>query len=222
MRLVAQAAFCQAARMWMPRPVTFVLLAAACWALPAAAADARWQLDPVHTQVVFFADHLGFSHGIGRIRIREGTLRFDAADWSGAQLDVVLDLGSLDMGEEKWTKVVRSAQFLDVERWPVARFTSRSIERKDGDRGLVHGTLSLRGIEKPITLEVDLNRIGRDPYAFRTKAGFTARARVNRFEFGMQRYRDVVGADVELRIEVEAIRASRTREGEQPDGTEEH
>ncbi len=206
----------------MLRSASVLLLAAAMWALPAVAADTGWRLDPVHTQVIFFADHLGFSQGIGRIRIREGTLRFDADDWSSATLEVVLDLGSLDMGDEKWTRVVRSAQFFDVERWPEARFTSTSVEKTADARGLVHGMLDLRGTRQPVTLDVTLNRIGRDPYAFRTKAGFSARARLNRFDFDMQRYRDVVGADVELRIEIEAIRDSGANQGEKPDGPEKH
>ena len=146
-------------------------------AAPAAVADsATWRFDPVHTQVVFFADHLSFSHGIGRIRIRDGWLRFDADDWSTVELDVVLDLASVDMGDDKWTQTVRSAQFFDTGRWPQARFTSSSAEKTAADRGIVHGTLTLRGISKPVALEVTLNRIGRDPYAFKTKAGFRAHA----------------------------------------------
>ncbi len=189
----------------------------------ASAADpTSWRLDPVHTQVVFYVDHLGFSNGIGRVRIRDGWLRFDAGDWNAAAVEVVLALDTLDMGDPKWSRTVRSAQFLDVERWPEARFTSTSVDQVAPDRAIVHGTLELRGVGKPVALDVTFNRIGRDPYAFRTKAGFSAQARLDRFDFGIERYRDVVGADVELRIELEAIRDPKATDKGNSDAPEEH
>lgn len=190
---------------------------------PGVAAKAEtWRFDPVHTQVVFFADHLGFSHGIGRMKVREGWLRFDVADWSTAQVDVTLDIGSLDMGEAKWTQAVQSGRFLDSARWPTAHFVSTSVEKTDAGNGLVHGQLTLHGVSKPVTLAITFNRIGRDPYAFKTKAGFTARTTLNRFDFGIERFRDVVGAEVELRIEVEAIRDKNAVDEESRNAAEEH
>ena len=181
-----------------------------------------WRFDPVHTQVVLFADHLGLSHGIGRLKVRGGLLRFDSDDWSRALVDVVIDVGSLDMGDEKWTKTVLSAQFLDAQRWPEARYTSHSVEKTAPDRGIVHGTLELHGVRQPVALDITFNRIARDPYAFKTKAGFTARTTLDRFAFGMDRYREVVGGDVELRIEVEAIRDTDAANGDPADADQEH
>lgn len=191
-----------------------VILASAA---PARASGAdTWRLDPVHTQIVLFVDHLRLSSGIGRLHIREGWLRFDPDDWSSAQAEVHVDLATLDMGETKWSETVRSAQFLNVSRWPLARFVSTSLEKTGGNTGVLHGDLTLRGITKPVRLEITFNRIGRDPYAFRTKAGFSARATLDRGDFGMNRFADVVGNLVELRIEVEGIR-DRTAAEETPD-----
>lgn len=182
------------------------LSASAASAIEAHAAGPRtYLLDPVHTQIVFFADHLGFSHGIGRMRIREGWFQFDAADWSSARADVVVDVASLDMGEAKWSEKVRSAQFLDTEQWPTARFIGNALEKKSASSGILHGELWLRGVRRDVDLDVTFNREGGDPYAFTKKAGFTARAQLDRFDYGMTTYRDVVGASVELRIEVEGI-----------------
>lgn len=181
-----------------------------------------WRFDPVHSQVVFFADHLGLSHGIGRLKVRGGVLHFDADDWSRARVDVAIDVGSLDMGEDKWTKTVLSSQFLDAARWPEARYVSTSVEKTGPDRGIVQGTLELLGVRHPLALDITFNRIARDPYAFRTKAGFTARATLDRFAFGMARYRDVVGGEVELRIEVEAVRDTHADPGDSADADQEH
>ena len=187
-----------------------------------AAAPQTYVLDPVHTQIVFFADHLGFSHGIGRIRVKSGWFQFDPDDWSSARADVVVDVGSLDMGESAWSEKVRSAQFLDTAKWPTARFIGNRLEKTSANAGTLHGELWLRGVHRNVDLDVTFNRAGGDPYAFKTKAGFTARAQLDRFDFGMQTYRDAVGAPVELRIEVEGIRSSKTREEAIPDVAEEH
>lgn len=168
-----------------------------------------WTFDPVHTQIIFFADHLRFSHAIGRLKLEQGWFQFDADDWSTARADVVVNIGSLDMGEAAWTKKVLSSAFLDAERWPTARFIGTALEKTGKDTGILHGDLWLRGEKQPVNLEVTFNRIGGDPYAFKTKAGFSARAVLDRFAFGMDRYRDVVAGPVELRIEIEGVRGGK-------------
>ncbi|MBN8482082.1 MAG: polyisoprenoid-binding protein [Xanthomonadales bacterium] len=205
------------------RSRTATFLPACCVALASAtgvqAGDSpHWTFDPVHSQVVFFVDHLGFSKAIGRAHVTGGELVFDPEDWSTASVDVSVALDTLDMGEEKWTATVRSSQFLDTARWPLARFRSSSVERTGADTLRVHGRLDLHGKEQPLTLDASLNRVGRDPYVFRTKAGFSAHATLDRFAFGLERYRDVVGADVELRIEIEAMRVRANDDKETGDG----
>ena len=190
-------------------PALLTFCAALASFVPAAQARQAptWAFDPVHSQVVFFVDHLGFSKAIGRAHVGAGTLVFDPDDWSSASVDVSVALDTLDMGEAKWTGTVLSSQFLDAKRWPDARFRSRSVEKIGTDGLRVQGTLSLHGHEQPLTREVTVNRGGRDPYAFRSKVGFSARTTLDRFAFGIERFRDVVGADVELRIEAEVVRS---------------
>lgn len=189
----------------------------------ASASDVQtYRLDPVHTQIVFFADHLGLSKGIGRLKIDQGWFRFDPDDWGRSRVDLTIDLASLDMGDPKWNDAVRSAQFLDIARWPKARFTSDSVEHTADDTGIIRGHLQLRDIRQPLDLHITFNRIRNDPYSFRTKAGFSATARISRFDFGMQRYRDVVGESVELRIEVEGIRDPKAIQEQTPHAAEKH
>ena len=166
------------------------LLALAASGAARATGAQTWILDPVHTQIVFFADHLGFSHAIGRLKVKQGWFTFDADDWSTARADVVVDMTSLDTGNA-----------------PTARFRGNALERKTADSGILHGELWLRGVHHDVDLAVTFNRQGTDPYAFKNKAGFTATATLDRFDFGMSSYRDVVAGPVELRIEVEGIRS---------------
>ncbi len=164
-----------------------------------------YRFDPVHTQIWFTADHQRFSHPQGRLRVKDGWFQFDEKDWSSARVTVDVDMTSADMGDEKWSKMVRSGQFFDAERWPIARFTSRSVEKKGDHNGIIHGDLTLHGETRPIDVEFTVNRIGTDPYQFKQKAGFSAKAVIHRSDFGIKRYAEVVGENIDLRFEIEGI-----------------
>jgi len=173
----------------------------------------------VHSQVWFSADHQRYSHPLGRLRISDGWFQFDEDDWSASRVDVAIDLASADMGDAKWSAMVRSGQFLDVARWPVARFVSRSVERIDPTHGVIHGELAFHGTTGPVDVAFTLNRIATDPYTFRRKAGFSAHATLHRAAFGLDRYADVVGDAVELRLEIEGVPGDATALKEPADGT---
>jgi polyisoprenoid-binding protein YceI len=177
-------------------------------------------LDTVHTQVVFLADHLGLSHAVGRLKIKQGWFQFDAEDWSTARVDVVIDMNSLDMGETGWTGKVRDPVFLGTSKWPTARFISNRFEKKSATTGTLHGELWLRGVHQNVDLEVTFNGERNDPYAFKTKAGFTATTTLDRFDFGMSAFKDVVAGPVELRIEVEGSLDRRSRKEVESDAVE--
>ena len=218
--LVIDAHFCQAPQM-RPIPLIGAFAIAAFFAAPAAYGAAEvYRFDPVHTQIWFTADHERFSHPQGRLRFKDGWFQFDEKDWSQGHIDVEIDITSADMGDTKWSNMVKSGQFLDAERWPTARFTSKSVEKKDDKNGIIHGDLTLHGTTKPVDVEFTLNRIGNDPYEFKQKAGFSAKAVLHRSDFGIKRYAEVVGEDIELRFEIEGIRDSGAAKSEEkkPDG----
>ena len=184
-------------------------------AVPAHAADAIWRFDPAHSQISFSVMHQKFSNALGRVPIKSGNFRFDMDDWSTAQVDVVIDLASVDLGNAQLDEAARSAALLYSKRWPTARYRSRSVERIDASNGVIHGTLDFHGVSQPLDVAFKLNHVGTDPYLFKRKIGFSATASIERAAFGMNRYADVVGAQIKLRIEVEGIqmRDARTREG---------
>lgn len=191
----------------MPDAIRRLALVAACAVpLAAVAAPETWRFDPVHTQVWFSASHQGFSHPLGRLRVKDGWFVFDEDDWSASRVDVTIDLASADLGDAKWNETVKSGQFLDVSRWPVARYVSRSVEKTSAHGGTIHGELHFRGETRPVDVAFTLNRVGNDPYLFKRKAGFSASATLQRSAFGMKRYAEVVGEDIDLRFEIEGIR----------------
>jgi polyisoprenoid-binding protein YceI len=210
--MAADTRFCQSRRMIQLR---FFLAVAPLVAVGVARAD-TYRFDPVHTQVWFSADHQRFSHPQGRLRVKDGWFAFDAKDWSQARVDVEIDMTSADMGDAKWSDMVRGGQFFDAARYPTARFTSKSVEKNDATHGVIHGDLTFHGTTKPIDVDFTLNRVGNDPYAFKQKAGFSARAVLHRSAFGIKRYVDVVGEDIELRFEIEGIRDGDAAKNEAP------
>ena len=179
-----------------------------CAAQSAHATPETWRFDPVHSQIWFSAGHQHFSRPLGRLRIKDGWFQFDPAHWDASRVDVLIDMNSLDLGDTKWNSAVKSSQFLDTERWPTARFVSRSVDKTDATHGVIHGDLSLHGETLPVDVAFTLNRIATDPYAFKRKAGFSASATLQRSAFGMKRYAEVVSEDITLRIEIEGVHAA--------------
>ena len=187
----------------MARAVLAALLASA----PLAAAPARYELDPVHTRVLFAISHAGYSQALGTVSGSTGILEFDPQDWSGARLDVSVPLQRLDLGDADWNRAALARNLLDGERWPQARFVSTRIEPLGPDRFIVHGRLSLHGITRELPLEVTFNALRRHPLPpFRRTAGFSATASLSRRDFGIDAWPSVIGDRVELRIEAEAVR----------------
>jgi polyisoprenoid-binding protein YceI len=165
-----------------------------------------WKLDPVHTQVRFGVDHLGFSRTMGLFSIGQGNLQFDPEHWEDATLEVSINLDSLWLGDAKWQDTVKSWQFLQVKKWPQARYVSRKVEKTDAQNGVIHGELTLHGRTVPVDVAFHVNKIGNDKYTFKHTAGFAATASFKRSAFGMDKLLSAVGDDITLDIAVEAQR----------------
>ncbi|GAP67115.1 YceI like family protein [Mizugakiibacter sediminis] len=184
--------------------------------LAAAAARAAppqdYRIDPVHSQVIFCVDHDGFSTPCGRLRVAAGWLHFDRDDWSRSRVVADIDLASVDMGDAGWEKAVRGRDFLDAKRAPLAHFESVSVQRRDDDHGVLHGTLTLRGASREVTIPFTVNRVGITAFGLHTIAGFSGAVTLARRDFGMTAFAKSIGADVQVRLEIEAILDSRAPE----------
>jgi polyisoprenoid-binding protein YceI len=172
----------------------------------AAAEEAVYALDPVHTRVAFQVSHAGFSQPVGSFSKVEGQLRFDPDDWSGAQLSVRIPVATLNLGDEDWQQKILDRTFFDARRFPQASFVSTRVESSGPNTATVTGELSLHGVTRPLTLQVTLNALKRHPLTRKRTAGFSATGTLRRSEFGMDAWKNVVGDEVRLIIEAEAIR----------------
>ncbi len=185
----------------------FALLLALAYFPGAAAQTVRYRLDPVHTRVMFAVSHAGFSNAIGTVSGSTGTLEFDPQNWAAAKLEVRVPLERIDLGDEDWNDAAIGGRLLNVDAYPEATFVSTRIEPVDAERASVYGLLQLHGIKREVKLDVKLNSLKRHPMPpFRHTAGFSATTVLNRMDFGIDAWKAVIGNQVELRIEAEAVR----------------
>jgi polyisoprenoid-binding protein YceI len=172
----------------------------------------RWEVDPDGSALEFSLRHLVIQEIRGKFHRWGGTLFVDRADPARSRVDVWVDLGSLDTGSEERDAHVRSPEFLDIGRFPRARFYSTAVEPAD-ERIRVRGNLQLHGVSHEIEIEVvpgptsvDARGVGRSVY--------TAHGVMNRQRFGLHWNQDldVGGVVVGDRIEV-SVRAELRRVG---------
>ena len=188
----------------MSRPAALLVLLSAAGS--AQAQVQRYELDPVHTRVLFAVSHAGFSQALGTISGSVGELEFDPSDWRSARVDVVVPLAKLDLGDPEWNAAVLGRRLLRAETYPRARFVSASVTPRDATHARVCGDLSLHGATAPLCLEVTLNALERHPMPpFRRTVGFSATGTLDRKAFGIDAWEGLIGDTVELRVEAEAV-----------------
>ncbi len=122
-------------------------------ATPASGVITAWKLDPVHTNVEFSAKHLMITTVRGRIVDVEGTIYTDEKNPAKSSVEAVLKGASIDTRVEQRDNHLRSADFLDVEKFPEITFRSTRIEGS-GEKFKLTGDLTIRGTTRPITLDV--------------------------------------------------------------------
>ncbi|MGO4325557.1 YceI family protein [Cupriavidus sp. 2TAF22] len=183
---------------------TLWLLAAA---LPCAAqgAPADYAVDPTHTAVYFAASHFERTSVRGRFGKIDGRIRYDEATGSGG-IDFTADADTVDTGNRTLDGVLRSAQFLDAQAFPVVRLRADRFIREGERLVAVEGELTLHGVTRPLRLEAERFSCG-EISLFGIKrhvCGGDFRAVLSRSAFGMTRFLPDVGDTVTLTLSVEA------------------
>ncbi len=181
------------------------LLALAAFA-PAPAAETAYAFDPAHTFPSFEADHLGgLSVWRGKFNDTHGSVHLDRDARSG-RIEAVVEIASIDFGLEAMNAQARGPSLFDAARWPQARYSGRLTGFVDGRPTRADGELTLRGVTRPLSLEIRSFKCMPHPVHGRELCGADALASFERDEFGMDAGTDY-GFDmtVTLRIQVEAV-----------------
>ncbi len=186
------------------------LLALAAMSGGARAAARTYAYDPLHTQVFFTIDHMGFTTVRGRFDTFDGTFTLDKKHPELASADFTIKADSVDMGSSIWDTHIEE-DFLDSAKYPDITFKSTKVVQTGPKTALLTGNLTLHGVTKPVTLRVTLNKIGPNPFmAPRVDAGFTVTGTIRRSAFGMGKFIPVVGDDVGIDIAVDGFRENFT------------
>ncbi len=167
---------------------------------PAAVEAGTYQVEPIHTRVLFKVSHLGFSYWYGDFAGVSGTLSLDPKHPAAAQLDVSLPVASVSSVNSKLDDELKGADWLDTAQFPTATFVSRKVTPTGTGHADVTGDLTLHGVTKPLVLHVTFNASGINPMDKAYTAGFEAHGTIQRSAFGVAKYVPLVGDEVELII----------------------
>lgn len=190
------------------------VLLSALVALPAVAGSVTYEIDPAHTFPSFEADHMGVSVWRGKFNRSSGQVTLDKAAGTGT-LAVDIDLASIDFGYDALNESMAKPEYFDTARHPTAHYTGKLAGFVDGEPTQVVGTLTLRGVTRPVTLEIKSFKCMPHPIFKRDWCGADAHATFDRAAFGIDAGKDYgFDMDVALRIQVEAVAvADGTGEG---------
>jgi polyisoprenoid-binding protein YceI len=167
-----------------------------------------WKADPVHSEIAFSVRHLMISKVRGRFTGYDVSI-VTSEDPLASSVTATIDLGSVDTGNEQRDNHLRSADFLEVEKYPTMTYRSTAMRRAD-DGWVVDGELTLHGVTRHVPLAVDMNGFGPDPWGGQ-RAGFSAAAQINRRDFGIDLTVPLdgggvgVGDKVSISLEIQAV-----------------
>ncbi|WP_426563518.1 YceI family protein [Angustibacter sp. McL0619] len=168
-----------------------------------------WTIDASHTEVGFVVRHMMVSKVKGRFSKVEGTITV-AEDLLDSSVEATVSAASIDTRDENRDNHLRSADFFDVETHPEWTFRSTGL-RPDGSDYLLDGDLTLKGVTRPVTFELEFNGAAANPLAGgKPTAGFSAETEISRKDFGLEwnvaleTGGVLVGDKVKLVLEIEA------------------
>ncbi len=182
--------------------MAFILIIPASMSLNAAAE--QFTIDDQHSYVQFSIQHLGFSTQTGKWYVN-GTVLLDKDKPENSKVNATIKIANMVTGIPELDKHLKSKQFFDAEQFPEATFVSNKIDVLTKTTAKVHGILTLRGVTKPVTLDVTMNKVGKNQIADRMTAGFNASTMLKRSDFGMNSYLPDLGDDIKIDISAEAF-----------------
>jgi len=144
-----------------------------------------WVIDPVHSFAEFSVKHMMVATAKGRFTKLEGTLQLDEANPANSSVVASIDISSVDTGEPKRDAHLRADDFFLAEQHPQATFRSTRVEQTDEEHAKVYGDLTIRGVSRPVVLDVEFEGQGKDAYG-NQRAGFTVTTAIDRLDYGIK------------------------------------
>jgi len=188
--------------------IVFVAVASVTLSLTALAQSNVWQLDPAHSSAQFAVRHMGISTVRGTFTKLSGIARYDTADAKNDSVEVIIEPASVDTRVEMRDNDLRGDHFFDVQKYSTMTFRSTKIESPGANRLKIEGDLTIRGVTKPVSLDVEGPTKPIDDGHGHLHMGVSASGTLNRADFGMTGYQGVVGNEISLTIDAELVQAT--------------
>jgi polyisoprenoid-binding protein YceI len=172
-----------------------------------------WQIDPVHSTAQFKVRHLMISNVKGEFTSIKGTLHLDSSDVTKSTLEAIIDSNSINTREPQRDAHLKSADFLEVEKFPNITLTSTRVIKKSDGGFEVEGDLTIHGVTRKATLDVEApSAPQKDPWGG-TRIGVEATTKINRKDFGLvwnatlETGGFMVGDEVSITLDVQFVKA---------------
>jgi polyisoprenoid-binding protein YceI len=180
---------------------------------PEVTATATWNIDPVHSHAQFKVKHMMISNVKREFTAVTGKLDLNSSDITKSRIEASVDATTINTRDAQRDAHLKSADFLDVEKFPVLTFKSARISKTGIDELTVEGDLSIHGVTRHVVFEVEgPSAPVKDPWG-NTRIGLSATTRINRKDFGLtwnsalETGGVLVGEDVTLTLDVELVKA---------------
>jgi len=182
-------------------------------ARPAPGTVTTWKLDPAHSHAEFKVKHMMISNVKGGFSGLTGTLALDETDYTHSAVEVDIPIATLSTGDPQRDGHLKSADFLDADKFPAITFKSTNIDSKGGANYAVTGDLTIHGVAKAVTLTVeDVSEPSKDPWG-NHRIGLSATTKIHRKDFGLtwnsplETGGVLVGEEVTINLEVQFIKS---------------
>ncbi|MBK8988566.1 MAG: polyisoprenoid-binding protein [Chloroflexi bacterium] len=170
----------------------------------------NWQIDYSHSYIYFTARHMMISKVRGRFEKWEGSVAFDENNLEATAVSVTVDLASLNTRDERRDGHLVSPDFFNVAEFPHMTFQSTRVEKIDDKTGKLYGDLTIRGITKPVVLDVEYAGQAKSPWGA-VSSGFSASGSINRTDWdltwnqALETGGMLVGEKINIEIELELV-----------------
>jgi polyisoprenoid-binding protein YceI len=169
-----------------------------------------WLIDDVHSHISFSVRHMMVTTVRGQFKKYRGVVHLDPDDFTKSTFEGEIEVASIDTGNAQRDDHLRNSDFFDAPNHPKITFKSRSVEPKGEGEYVVRGDLTIRGVSRPVALDVEYHGTSKNPWG-KTVAGVSARGSIDRKEFGVS-YNAVleaggvaIGDKVKIEIDAELV-----------------
>jgi polyisoprenoid-binding protein YceI len=171
----------------------------------------KWVIDPTHSEIGFKVKHMMFTNVSGKFTKFEAQIETESDDFENAKIHFSGAVDSIDTGNKDRDGHLLSGDFFDAAQYPEIGFNATSFTKKDEGEYKLQGDLTLHGVTKPVTLDVEFSGQMKDPWG-NTKAGFALSGKINRKDWGLnwnsalETGGVLVGEEVRLVIELQFVK----------------